>query len=112
MKNFLKRKKYFYALSVLVCLLGVSENAWAAGGGTHYISATTADPAQGLVYLSKNNESNVKNSSFKNTQPGGSGIGKDYAGCYTEGNGTGCTPTGRTAAGTGASTRSSCSASR
>lgn len=92
MKNLFKmKKKLFYALSVLVCLLGVSENAW-AGGGTHYISATTADPAQGLVYLSTSNESNVANSKFKNTQPGGSGIGKDYAGCYTEGNGSGCTP--------------------
>ena len=93
----LNMKKFFYTLSVLVCLLGVSTNAW-AGGGTHYISATTADPAQGLVYLSTSNQASVPNSSFKNYQPGGSLVSTASSNnsttnaCYIEGNDEGCTP--------------------
>jgi len=87
-----------YTAMVLVLLtLGVG-NAW-AGGGTHYISATTADPAQGLVYISTSNQASVPNNSFKNYQPGGSMLGSSsYAddsernGCYIEGNEEGCTP--------------------
>ncbi|MBR0196229.1 MAG: hypothetical protein IJQ32_08330 [Paludibacteraceae bacterium] len=86
-------------LMVLLVLPMAIVNAWAGGGGTHYISATTADPAQGLVYLSTSNQASVPNSSFKNYQPGGSMLGSssyaddsDRNGCYIEGNGEGCTP--------------------
>lgn len=88
-------------LAVLVLLFSLSiGNAW-AGGGTHYVSATTADPAQGLVYMSTSNETNVADSKFKNSYPGGLIVGNnDLTGtaltnakaCYKEGNGSGCTP--------------------
>ncbi len=101
MRNLFKMKKLLYSLSILVCLLGVTTNAWAnldvnlntPGSGTHYISATTADPAAGLVYMSKTNEANVPDSKFKNYQPGGSLSGKDNTNCYVSNGSHGCTPT-------------------
>ena len=101
MKNLLKmNKKLFYTLGVLVCLLGVSENAWASVSyGEHFASATTADPAQGLVYMSKSNEPNVVNSKFKYYYPGGSLTSAAAAdntesnNCYiSNGTDNGCTP--------------------
>lgn len=59
MKNLLKmNKKLFYTLGVLVCLLGVSENAW---GGSPYNTALRAivaeeDTGKGLVYASNNTD--------------------------------------------------------
>ena len=95
--NLFKMKKLLYSLSILVCLLGGSVNAWAnlntPGTGTHYISATTADPAAGLVYMSKTNEDNVPDSNFKNYQPGGSLSGSDNTNCYISNGDNGCTPT-------------------
>ncbi|MBQ9603322.1 MAG: hypothetical protein IJR42_05890 [Paludibacteraceae bacterium] len=44
-------KKFFYTLSVLVCLLGVSENAWA--DYNTWLRASTDDVAKGLVYTCK-----------------------------------------------------------
>ena len=44
-------KKFFYTLSVLVCLLGVSENARA--DYNTWLRATTDDTAKGLVYTCK-----------------------------------------------------------
>ena len=101
MRNLFKMKKLLYSLSILVCLLGGSVNAWAdldvnlntSGTGTHYISATTADPAAGLVYMSRTNEVNVPDSKFKNYQPGGSLSGKDNTNCYISNGSNGCTPT-------------------
>ena len=49
------KKKLFYALSVLVCLLGVSENAW---GNSYYAKLTATTPnstAQGKVYVGTSN---------------------------------------------------------
>lgn len=100
MRNLFKMKKLLYSLSILVCLLGVTTNAWAnldvnlntPGSGTHYISATTADPAAGLVYMSKTNEVNVPDIKFKNYQPGGSLSGKDNTNCYISNGSNGCTP--------------------
>ena len=37
-----------YALNVALFLVLSNSVAWAGGGGTQYMSATTADPAQGL----------------------------------------------------------------
>lgn len=51
MNNLLKMKKFFYTLSVLVCLLGVSENAWA--DYNTWLRASTDDVAKGLVYTCK-----------------------------------------------------------
>jgi len=47
----MKMKKFFYTLSVLVCLLGVSENAWA--DYNTWLRASTDDVAKGLVYTCK-----------------------------------------------------------
>jgi len=83
-------------LMVLLMFFGVGE-MWA--GGTHYVSATTADPAQGLVYLSTSNQSSVANSSFKNSQPGGllvstaSSNNSTTNACYIDAGDDGCTPT-------------------
>ena len=49
--NLLKMKKFFYTLSVLVCLLGVSENARA--DYNTWLRASTDDTAKGLVYTCK-----------------------------------------------------------
>lgn len=51
-KNLFKMKRYFYTLSVLVCLLGVSEDAWA---NTYYaakliVSVPETETGKGLVY--------------------------------------------------------------
>ena len=56
MKNEMK-KKFLYTLGVLVCMLGVSVNAWA--GGSPYNTALRAivaeeDTGKGLVYASNN----------------------------------------------------------
>ena len=51
------RKKLFYALSVLVCLLGVSENAW-AGSYYTWLRVSTDDSGKGLVYANSNKSSN------------------------------------------------------
>ena len=53
----LNMKKFFYTLSVLVCLLGVSENAWGGGYNT-WLRVSTDDTAKGLVYASKNKTPN------------------------------------------------------
>ncbi len=63
----LNMKKFFYTLSVLVCLLGVSENAWA--GGSAKIKLVTSSPAQGLVYHSKNKNSTPAVSNYSNNSP-------------------------------------------
>lgn len=82
-----------FASIVMLFSLAIG-NVWA--GGTHYVSATTADPAQGLVYLSTSNQSNVADSNFKNSQPGGLLVStKDNNtsttnACYITGNGSGC----------------------
>lgn len=51
MKKLLNMKKFFYTLSVLVCLLGVSENARA--DYNTWLRASTDDTAKGLVYTCK-----------------------------------------------------------
>lgn len=79
--------RYVCAMVMMLFAFGIG-NVW--GGGTHYVSATTADPAQGLVYLSTSNENNVADSKFKNTQPGGSTLSNSSY--YISGNGSGCTP--------------------
>lgn len=48
----MKMKKILYSLSLLVCLLGVSENAWAGSFNT-WLRVSTDDTAKGLVYASK-----------------------------------------------------------
>ena len=88
-------------LVMLLFTLGVG-NAWSSiSYGTHYASATTADPAQGLVYVSTSNESNVADSKFKYYYPGGKLVGnKDLTGteasnanaCYLNNGDGGCTP--------------------
>lgn len=98
-----KFKRCFAFLSVLFCMLMLTSNAWAcsAGTGTHYASATTDNPAQGLVYMSNSNEANVSDAKFKNYYPGGSLTCTDKTettegnACYQSGNSTGCTPTNR-----------------
>ena len=92
------KTKIFKSLLVLVLLtLGIGK-MWAGGGGAHYVSATTADPAQGLVYLSASNESNVADSKFKYYYPGGSLVSTASANdnstnaCYSKMSGSGCTP--------------------
>ena len=55
MKKIFKMKKFFYTLSVLVCLLGVNENAWAGSYNT-WLRASTDDTAKGLVYASSNHD--------------------------------------------------------
>ena len=102
MKNLfkMKMKRFIYALSSLVCLLGVSESVWASVSyGEHFASATTADPAQGLVYMSQSNEASVANSKFKYYYPGGSLTSSAAADntesndCYiSNGTDNGCTP--------------------
>ena len=48
MKNLLKmNKKLFYALSILACFLGASENAWAGHGGPHYFTGTAIVSSNG-----------------------------------------------------------------
>lgn len=54
MKKLFKMKKFFYSLSVLVCLLGVNENAWA--DYNTWLRASTDDSAKGLVYASSNHD--------------------------------------------------------
>lgn len=49
-------KKLLYSLSMLVCLLGVSVNAWASGSQTFH--ATSAEPAKGLVYANNSASAN------------------------------------------------------
>lgn len=59
-------KKFFYTLSVLVCLLVVSENAWATTGAGHYTHLRTysSETAKGLVYANTSNTATVTNSSY------------------------------------------------
>lgn len=83
-------------LLVLLVLPMAWVNAWGyAGYGAHYISAKTAAPAQGLVYMSGSNEANVADSKFKNTYPGGSLSGAGNESCYTNNGSSGCTPKNR-----------------
>ena len=64
MKNLFKmKKKLFYALSLLVCLLGVSENAWAFKSTTH-LRTYTAEPASGLVYAEKDRSESISDNKF------------------------------------------------
>ena len=52
----MKTKNFFYALSVAVCLLGVSTNAWAGYmGNGHYVRLRvfTENTAKGLVYATQ-----------------------------------------------------------
>ena len=76
MKNLFKmKKKFLYTLGVLVCMLGVSVNAW---GGSDYNTAMRAivaeeDTGKGLVYASNNTSAtpNYKNIvKSDNNQPG------------------------------------------
>lgn len=105
-KVFNSKMKKNLSHSVLRLLLVLSVlpmaflNAWGSVSyGEHHISATTADPAMGLVYMSQNNQASVPNSSFKNYQPGGSLVGDsnhntdEYNDCYTSNGTDGCTPT-------------------
>ncbi len=50
-------RKFFYTLSVLVCLLGVSGNAWAGGSTTYYsaLKATVSSTGGGKVYAGTSN---------------------------------------------------------
>lgn len=100
MKKYLHSSKAIQLLILLCGLLFTTGRLWAGGGGTHYISATTADPAQGLVYMSTSNKASVANSEFKNYQPGGSLVStkdnntSESNACYTtDGGDGGCTPT-------------------
>ena len=56
MKNLIKMKRFIYALSLLVCLLGASENVW--GGSSYYtqLTATAAPEGYGKVYVTQSTE--------------------------------------------------------
>ena len=83
MKNLFKMKKVLYTLSMLFCLLGVSESAWA---GSDYNTAMRAivaeeDTGKGLVYASTNSSAtptyrNIVKSG--NNQPGDESIWTDF----------------------------------
>ena len=100
-----KMKKYFSQtflrlLMVLMVLPMAFVNAWGSVSyGEHHASATTADPAMGLVYMSKSNQASVANSSFKNYYPGGSLVSTASSNseasdaCYISNGTDGCTPT-------------------
>lgn len=87
-------------LMVLLVLPMAWVNAWGdVSYGEHHASATTADPAMGLVYMNQNNQASVANSSFKNYYPGGSLVGDknhdndEYNACYISNGTDGCDPT-------------------
>lgn len=56
MKNLIKMKKFIYALSVLVCMLGVSENVWACSNNQDKAVLTAvcldSESGKGRVYTS------------------------------------------------------------
>lgn len=87
-------------LMVLLVLPMAIVNARASVSyGEHFASATTADPAQGLVYMSQSNEASVASSKFKYYYPGGSLTSSAAAdntesnNCYiSNGTDNGCTP--------------------
>ena len=101
--NFKMQKKnlsqtFLRLLVVLAVLPMAFVNAWAVSYGEHFASATTADPAQGLVYMSKSSETTVANSKFKYYYPGGSLTSANAAdntesdNCYISNGDGGCTP--------------------
>lgn len=82
-------------LSLLLCFFFAAvSQIWASG--KQYMSATTADPAQGLVYMQKNNASSIADGSFKRYSPGGSLVSSSSSNttasnnCYTLTGTTGC----------------------
>lgn len=68
MKNLLKMKKLLYSLSILVCLLGVTINAWA--GGSYNTALRTmvddTDTGKGLVYANTSSTASVTDDSYSN----------------------------------------------
>lgn len=90
-------KSLFLRLFLMLILPMSWVNAWAYG--EHYASATTADPAQGLVYMSQENQVSVANEAFKYYYPGGSLTSAAAADntesnqCYVSNGDDGCTPT-------------------
>ena len=104
-KVFNSKMKKNLSHSVLRLLLVLSVlpmafvNAWCASYGEHHASATTADPAMGLVYMNNNNQASVANSAFKNYYPGGSLVSTDKSNspesdaCYITNGDAGCDPT-------------------
>lgn len=50
MKNLFQMKKLLYSLSMLVCLLGVTTNAWAGSDMYARLTVKTSNTAYGLVY--------------------------------------------------------------
>lgn len=79
MKNLIKMKKYFYALSLLVCMLGVSENVWAHG--THYFTGTaivsTNGTGSGKVYVGNYNATTNNDTPWNAEQYVGSNLACD-----------------------------------
>lgn len=67
-------KKILYSLSLLVCLLGVSENAWGSVGNYNAALRTMVDDTdtgKGLVYANTSSSASVTNNSYTNISKSG-----------------------------------------
>lgn len=81
-RNLLTMKKKLYSLIVLVCMLGVTTNAWGISDNNAYMSAMTSDTGQGLVYMTISSKANTAPSNpnddkYQQYSPGGSEVGSN-----------------------------------
>ena len=99
MKRFISQRLLRLLMVLLVLPMALGDAWGSTSYGEHHASATTADPAQGLVYMNKSNQASVANSSFKNYYPGGSLVSTadnnsaESNACYISNGTDGCDPT-------------------